>query len=369
MLALAALGDFTGIHMRNAILLAAISIGVCACAPSGQDGAPGEAKQTARHHWTFEQAEFFPADQSLNRAEDGVVLDDGTLLVADQLHGLVALSPDGTHRPFGDFAAAGYRYEPPSFNAGPNGVALTPDRKHVLVADIFTGAIYRTDVEAEATELIYDHEFDANTAEADSTGAIWFTQSTENNGPDSEARMFAAADMPLSDGALFRLAPGASEAELKVSGLDFANGIVIDEARGQVYVAETIGDRIHAFKADFDTGELSDRRVLANVMSPDNIELDEDGMVWAASPFGNAIFIVDPDTGETYSAFHAQSDASDAIIAEYQRRKEANEPRANLFGPDMWEPMPGLITGIILSPDGGPVYVSGLAKTLVKLDR
>ncbi len=355
--------------MRNSILLAAIGMGAMACAPSATESEAANTEETKQHHWTFEDSVFFPSDRSLQRAEDGVVLPDGTLLVADQRHGLVALAPDGSIRPYGDFAAAGYRYEPPMLNAGPNGVAFTPDRKHVLVADIFTGAIYRTDISTETTELIYDHEFGANTAEADSTGAIWFTQSTENNGPDSEARMFAAADLPISDGALFRLAPGAEQAELKVDGLEFGNGVVIDEARGQIYVAETVGGRINAFKASFDTGELSDRRVLADVMTPDNIELDDDGMVWAASPFGNAIFIIDPDTGETYSAFHPQTEAGDVVIAEYNRRKDAGEGMLSLVGPDMWTPMPGLVTGIILTPGGGPVYVSGLADTLVKLDR
>jgi sugar lactone lactonase YvrE len=355
--------------MKHVVLLAIIGAGAYACAPSADNSTASKSEPTVQHHWTFEDGELFPADQSLHRAEDGVVLPDGTLLVADQLHGLVALSANGSHRPFGNFAAAGYRYEPPALNAGPNGVAFTPDHKHVLVADIFTGAIYRTDIASETTELIYDHEFGANTAEADPTGAIWFTQSTENNGPDSEARMFAAADMPMSDGALFRIAPGSNEAELKVDGLDFANGIVIDETRGQIYVAETVGSRINAFKVSFATGELSDRRVLAEVMTPDNIELDDDGMVWAASPFGNAIFVINPDTGETYSAFHPQTGAGDAVIAEYQRRKEAGEPMLSLVSPDMWAPMPGLVTGIILTPGGGPVYVSGLASALVKLER
>jgi hypothetical protein len=41
----------------------------------------------------------------------------------------------------------------------------------------------------------------------------------------------------------------------------------------------------------------------------------------------------------------------------------------SLVSPDMWAPMPGLVTGIILTPGGGPVYVSGLASALVKLER
>jgi len=34
----------------------------------------------------------------------------------------------------------------------------------------------------------------------------------------------------------------------------------------------------------------------------------------------------------------------------------------------MWAPMPGLLTGIILTPGGGPVYVSGLGDALIRLD-
>ncbi|MCA1780582.1 MAG: nuclear transport factor 2 family protein [Xanthomonadaceae bacterium] len=147
----------------------------------------------------YEQVALFPADGSLLRPEDGVMLADGTLLVADQVHGLAALDPDGTKRPFGDFASAGYIHAPPDRSAGPNGVAMAPDGIHVLVADIFTGAIYRVNTESEHVELAYQHEFGANAARSDSSGAIWFTQSTENSGPDSEARMFAAVDMRSLD--------------------------------------------------------------------------------------------------------------------------------------------------------------------------
>src|SRR6056297_1230963 len=72
----------------------------------------------------YEQVALFPADRTLVRPEDGVMLADGTLLVADQVHGLAALDPDGSKRPFGDFASAGYIHAPPDRSAGPNGVAM-----------------------------------------------------------------------------------------------------------------------------------------------------------------------------------------------------------------------------------------------------
>lgn len=322
----------------------------------------------------YGQVGLAPADRSLVRPEDGVMLDDGTLLIADQLHGLVALAPDGTKRPFGDFAAAGYVHEPPARSAGPNGVSMEPDGVHVLVADILTGAIYRVNTGNEQVEHVYQHMFGANSARRDSSGAIWFTQSTENNGPDSEARMFSAVDTRVADGALFRLAmdgDGASgpSAELKLKGLEFANGLAIDEARGRLYVAETMGDRIVAFALDVDTGVLSDRRVIAEVTTPDNIELDESGRLWVAAPIANALLVVDPETGERSTAFHPQTPRHDRLMIEWQRRTDSGEPRLELFGPDMWSPLPGLITGLILTTEGGPIYLTGLGDALVKLDR
>ncbi len=362
--------------MRLELMLAAIGFGVCACTPSSEPDAASEqanaTEEASDPHWAFADGEFFPVDRTLHRPEDGVALSDGRLLVADRANGLIALSPDGSHRPFGNFAAAGFEYAPPEKNAGPNGVAFEPDGEHVLVADVFTGAIYRVDVAAETTELIYTHDYGVNTVLADSTGAIWFTQSTENNGPESEARLFAALDAPFADGGLFRLAPnadGETHAELKVDGLDFANGFVIDETRGEIFVAETVGGRINGFTVSFDTGEISERRLVANILGPDNIEMDESGQLWIASPIGNEVLLVDPETGAARSVFHPQSNEGDAIIAEWRRRSETGESLMELMGPDIWGPMPGFITGVILTPDGGPVYISGLGDALLKLER
>jgi sugar lactone lactonase YvrE/ketosteroid isomerase-like protein len=321
----------------------------------------------------YERVALFPADRTLVRPEDGVMLADGTLLVADQVHGLAALAPDGAKRPFGDFAAAGYVHEQPDRSAGPNGVALEADAIHVLVADIFTGAIYRVNTESEKVERVYQHEFGANAARSDSSGALWFTQSTENSGPDSEARMFAAVDMRSLDGALFRVAPPGDDgsrpaAELKVSGIGFANGLAIDEARGRLYVAEIMADRILGYRLDVESGELSEGRVVAQLPTPDNIELDASGRLWVASPIANALLVVDPESGYWSTAFHPQTPEHQAVFAEWQRRTASGEPRLELIGPDMWSPLPGLLTGMILTSEGGPIYLTGLGDTLVKLE-
>jgi sugar lactone lactonase YvrE len=348
----------------SSLLVGTLSLAACAPAAGGA---------ADLHTWDPASAAAFPADRSLLRPEDGVVLPDGRLLVADRRHGLVAMAPDGSSRPFGRFGAAGYVHEPPGRSAGPNGVSLTPDGANLLVADVLTGAIYQVNVTDETTVRIYQHEFGVNTAVRDRTGAIWFTQSTENAGPESESRMFAAVDRGTPDGALYRIAPQSGDrplpaAEQKASGLDFANGVVIDEAKNALYVAETVGNRIVGFRISPETGELSDRRVVANVLTPDNIEIDESGRLWVASAIGNELLVVDPASGAVRSVFRSRTAASDSVVTEWRRRSAAGEPRLPLFSPAMWAPLPGLVTGVILTPGGGPVYVTGLGDAVTKLE-
>jgi len=48
---------------------------------------------------------------------------------------------------------------------------------------------------------------------------------------------------------------------------------------------------------------------------------------------------------------------------------EAGEPILPLLSPEVWGPMPGLLTGVILSPGKSAVYVTGLGDALIKLER
>ncbi|OAB63122.1 hypothetical protein AY599_18110 [Leptolyngbya valderiana BDU 20041] len=325
--------------------------------------------------WSLADAQPFPPSRSLTHAEDGVALGDGRLLVGDWDHGLVELSPDGSSRPFGDFAAAGFTARPALTWNSPNGIAFEPDGRHLLVADITEGFLFRVDTETETVVRLLDHPFGINSAIRDPSGAIWFTQSTRNpSGPYAEARMFQAADRPLGDGAVFRIPPeqvGQAQPGVvpMVEGLDFANGIVFDEQRGALYVAELLANRILAFALDPATGGLSDRRVLAEVMTPDNIELDGQGMLWVASPIGNSVLVVDPDTGRVQTVFEATPETSRALASEWKRRLESGVSTLEMLGPDMWAPLPGLVTGIILTPENGPIYVSNLGDALIKLER
>jgi sugar lactone lactonase YvrE len=347
---------------------------VWACSPGAEDAAQPEAPPAAEARAApaaalplgMADATVFPGDLSLQRAEDGVILDDGRIVVADQSVGLRAVNPDQTSAPYGRFAEAGYLHSA-EVPAGPNGVAFTPDRAHILVADIYTGAIWQVAVADESVRKIHQHAYGVNSAIADAAGAVWFTQSTANApGAGAEARMFAAIDKPIPDGALFRLKDGAVS-EMK-SGLAFANGLAIDPARGALFVAETMADRVWRFPIDGAAGALGEGSAFATVPTPDNVKIGRDGAVFVASPLASALFVVDPETGAASTWFSAATPESEAIAAEWGRRVAAGEGAMELFTPDVWGAMPGAVTSVILTAEGDPAYLGTLGNALVRLN-
>lgn len=348
-----------------------LSLLAAACA--GEPAEMAEMVPEALPTWTFDATMVFPADGSLVRPEDGVALPGGDLLVADQVHGLRRIRPDGSSEPFGEMVAAGYRHDPPALAGGANGVSLEPGGTHVLVADVFGAAIFRVDVTTGAAERLYQHTYGINTAVRDTRGMIWFTQSAHNRPEDGEARMWAAVAQPLVEGALYRLPMEgdrpAGPAELVVDSLVFANGIAVDDAAGRLYVSEVGAGRVWRFRLDPATGALDERELFADSTGADNIELDGEGNLWMAVPLGNALVVANTTTGNRHVAFQALSAEQGAAIAEFLRRGEAGEERMSLLGPDLWAPLPGLLTGVILSPAGGPVYLATLGNALVRLPR
>jgi hypothetical protein len=59
---------------------------------------------------TYQKENLFPGNGSLLRPEDGVALEDGRIVVVDQAKGLRLIEKDGSNRPFGNFANAGFVY-------------------------------------------------------------------------------------------------------------------------------------------------------------------------------------------------------------------------------------------------------------------
>ena len=320
--------------------------------------------------WDLSEGMKFPEGEKLSRAEDGVMLADGTLIVADQRYGLIRIELSGKVSPFGNFEALGYEHNPPKVDSGPNGVHLTPNKQYVVTADVFNGKIYKTSIQENSSEIIYAHKYGANTAREDSTGSLWFTQSTENQ---SAERLFGALNKAIPDGALYRLPISKdgtlSKPELVLENLYFANGFYIDEKRGKFYLSETMKNRVLAFDLDVSSGSLSNQTTLAVMPTPDNMELNGEGQLWVASPLSNQIYSVDPENGESFVVFDAQTQDGHNNVEEGIRRIEMGNGFAGLLTPELIGEMPGLLTGMILGDSSQPFYVANLGSALIKVPK
>ncbi len=357
------------------VLAAAAAAAVLAGCANGEPEPAAASREPAGAlpRWTFTPEMIFPADRTLMRPEDGVALADGRVIVSDQAHGLRLILPDGSNRPFGKLSEAGYIHQPPHAAGGANGVTLEPAGTHILVADVHHGGIYRVEVASEDTELLYQHDFGVNVARGDGRGGVWFSQSTRNLPETGAAGLSRALEAPVPDGAVYFLPPGGAggtrTAVRVADSLFFANGLAVDERAGHLYVAETMGGRVLRFRMDGATGQLGDRTVALELPAPDNLELDPPSRLWIAEVVRSEIVVLDLDSGVARSVFRVVTPRSEAVVREVERRMQAGESILDLYGPDWWEPAPGSITGLILSPGGGPVYVTNLGDALIRLER
>ena len=355
------------IKATSSIFLIALLTSLIACeagdfSPSVDEKIGANLAPTAT--WNLSDGSEYPSGRMLSRAEDGVMFGDGSLVVADQRYGLVRVSAGGAVEQFGDFKSVGYRHDPSETEAAPNGVHLTPDGLHILTADVFTGHIYRTSVTTGNTKIAYSHPYGVNTAIEDSTGAIWFTQSTKNR---DGSRLYKALQEPMPDGALYRLPPtpddSTGEAELILENLNFANGFYLDETENKLYLAETMAHRILAFDLSVSSGSVTNQKVLGPVPTPDNMRMYHDGSLWVASPLSNQIFSFELNSGETAVVFDAQTLKGAQLVEAGVKGGVADQ-----IGPDLIGGMPGLLTGIIIGAPGQPFYVSNLGNALVRVE-
>ena len=318
--------------------------------------------------WTISDGLEYPENRPLSRAVDGVILADGTLIVADQRYGLAKIDLSGKVSPFGNFEALDYEHNPPKVESGPNGVHLSPDKKYVLTADVFNGKIYKSSIETNSTEILYSHEYGVNTARQDTTGAVWFTQSTENQ---NEERVFEALDRAIPDGALYRLPNSEDEMipELIIDELYFANGFYIDEKRNKFYLSEMMKNRVLEFDLDLSTGKLSNQTTLASIPTPDNMELNHDGKLWVASPLSNQILAIDLESGNTSIVFDAQTEVGLENLQKGLQLMDNGEGFADLLTEELFGEMPGLLTGMIIGNSSQPFYVANLGSALIEVSK
>lgn len=81
------------------------------------------------------------------------------------------------------------------------------------------------------------------------------------------------------------------------SGLAFSNGIVVDETRKYLFVAESFGARLTRFRLAPDGG-LTERKELFVDFAPDGIGMDTWGYIWVSDVFGRAAVRIDAEGRE-----------------------------------------------------------------------
>lgn len=319
--------------------------------------------------FTFSESNVFPKDRSLHHPEDGKSLADGSVIVGDEEFGLRRIDKTGKSRPFGKFKEAGWVHDPPKVVAGPNGMFMENDGRHLLLAEVYSGKIYRVDTKTEETTMIYDHSFGINSLVRDSKGTIWFAQSAKNSGPD---QMWSAINRPIDSGAVFYLRGSGDQVKVPAieaaANIYFANGIAIDKAEKYLYVAETMMDRVLRFKLDLSSGILSERENYQSVITPDNLAFDQQGNLWIASPLSNKIVAADKQCRSLHTIFEAVSASNSKIQNEWTVQSRLGKPLLGLLGPELSQPLPGIVTGMFWSGDRKTFYITGLGNAILRFD-
>ena len=338
----------------------------------GDHGTTAVCQSPGFPRWTFDESHLFPHDRPLARPEDGKALSDGRLVVADETHGLLLLEKNGSHRAFGHLKQAGYINDPPNIEGGAHGVFLEHNGRYLLLSDVYSGKIFRVNVQTEETHLLYEHPFGVNSVYRDRKGTIWFTQSAHNTAEGGKQALWASVDLPKPTGAVFKLEPSgegiSTKAEEVVHDLYFANGITFDHQENHMYLAEMTMDRILRFQVDVKAGILSHRESYQNILMPDNLAMDIDNNLWIVSNMGNQVMVVDRQCRNVHTVFHAVSETNAAVLNEWVRRTHLGQPRGELLTKGSWDPLPNYLTGLFFSPDFDTVYFTGLGHAILKYD-
>jgi sugar lactone lactonase YvrE len=123
-----------------------------------------------------------------------------------------------------------------------------------------------------------------NDAKVDPRGRLWFDTLDRPQRTDHCA--------------LYRL-DTPDKATVQVSGVLLGNGIGWSPAGDRMYFVDSRRQRVDVFDYDLDTGELGDRRVLAEIPDaegmPDGLAVDAEGAVWVALYGGWQLHRYGPD--------------------------------------------------------------------------
>ena len=224
----------------------------------------------------------------LNRPECVLAHGSGLLFASDATGGggVAVIHADGTvRRVLARGRAAPFR---------PNGIALEPGGA-VLLAHLGDedGGVFRLHADGAVEPVLVALGGrplpPTNFVLRDGEGRLWVSVSTRLHPRHLAYRPDAG------DG--FIVLIDARGPRIVADGLGYTNECVIDAASGVLYINETFGRRISAFRIGAD-GALHHRAIVASFgpgTFPDGLSLDEEGGLWVTSVVSNRLIRVAPD--------------------------------------------------------------------------
>lgn len=217
----------------------------------------------------------------LVRPEGVMAADDGTVYASDG-RGCCSRTPRGGQTVFfGDLGGV------------PNGICL--DREgNCLVANIGNGRLQSMSPQGKPKILMTEaggkRMYTPNFPFIDSQDRIWVSNSTAHEDLND------ALQKIIPDGSVVLIQNG--KPHIVAEGICFANGLTLDAAEKNLYVAETMKRRILRYAVAGD-GSLSGPEVygpdfLGRLGFPDGIAFDEAGNLWVTFPMANAVGYLTP---------------------------------------------------------------------------
>lgn len=204
--------------------------------------------------------------------EDADIGPDGLIHVAVHNGEILKIGADGSIR---NFAETGGR--PLGIEFGPDGTLYVADAYLGLLAVDRAGEVKLLASQTEdGSPILY-----ANDLDIAADGSIYFSDASTRFGAKASGGTLEASILDLvehsGNARVLKYDPATGKATVFAEGLNFANGVAVNEASDALYVVETGAYRVWRFPLAGGPGEV----VLENLPGfPDNLNNAPDGTFW-----------------------------------------------------------------------------------------
>lgn len=293
--------------------------------------------------------------------EDADIGPDGLIYVATHDGEILRIGKDGTITSF-----AQTQGRPLGLEFSADGTLYVADAYRGLLAIDRTGQVsLLTDQAEDGSPVLYADDVDVA-----ADGVIYFSDASTRFSAQENGGTLSASVLDLvehsANGRILKYDPISGKTTVFAGGLDFANGVAVNEANDAVFVVETGAYRVWRFPMDGSLGHV----ILENLPGfPDNINNAADGTFWvglvsprnaimdqlSGSPFLRRVIMRLPDAmkpAPTRYGFILRMDARGRVLETLQ------DPTGNY----------ALTTGAITLPDGRIAVTSLTEPSLALLE-